>query len=315
MDAYPSTPPDHRHRLAGRLTMLAAAVLWSTSGLFVKCGAFDDWDAAERGPLLAFWRAFFAAAVLLPMIRRPRWHRELVPLTACFAAMNVTFLSSLALTTAANAIWLQSTAPFWVFLISVVLLRQRAERRELIPLGFALVGIGTILAGESLWIDVPAPVGVAAGLASGVTYAGVVIFMHRLGREDNAWLVALSHVVSAAVLVPVILYLGVWPSTGQLLVLAAFGTVQMAIPYLLLLRALRRITSVEAVAIGLLEPVLNPLWVFVFVGEEPAWWTIAGAALILAGLLLRYAVLPALRRGRPLPGPARVAAADSADSE
>lgn len=305
MDSLARTPAaDHRRKVAGRLTMVLAAVLWSTSGFFVKCGAFDGWDAAARGPLLAFWRAVFAAAVLLPTVRRPRWRRELVPLTGCFAAMNVTFLTALALTTAANAIWLQSMAPFWVLLISVVVLRQRVVPRELIPLGFAMVGIGTILVGEFFWIDVPTPVGVACGVASGVFYAAVVVFMHRLGGEDSSWLVGLSHLVAAAVLVPVVLHYGIWPTAGQLAVLAAFGALQMAVPYILLIKALRRISSLEAVAIGLLEPVLNPIWVLLFTPERPAWWTTVGATLILAGLLLRYVVLPSWRPGQP--GPARI---------
>jgi drug/metabolite transporter (DMT)-like permease len=307
-----TTADDHRSKLTGRLIMVLAAVLWSTSGLFVKCGAFEVWDAGDRGPLLAFWRAVFAAAVLLPMVRRPCWRWELVPLTAIFAVMNVTFLSALALTTAANAIWLQSMAPFWVFFISVTVLRQRVVARELIPLAFAVVGIGTILAGEFFWIEVPAPVGIACGVASGVFYAAVVMLMNRLGREDSCWLVGLSHVVAAAVLVPVVLRLGVWPTAGQFAVLAAFGALQMAVPYVLLIKALRRIGSLEAVAIGLLEPVLNPLWVLLFTSERPAWWTAVGATLILAGLLLRYVVLPSLRAGRP--GPARMAPPEGPDS-
>jgi len=104
-----------RGRTPGRLLVLAAGVLWSSSGLFVKLHAFDDWPLAQRGICLAFWRAVFAALVLAPHIRRPRWRWELVPLTLAFAAMNGTYLTSMTLTTAANAIWLQSTCPFWVF--------------------------------------------------------------------------------------------------------------------------------------------------------------------------------------------------------
>jgi drug/metabolite transporter, DME family len=268
--------------------MLAAAVLWSSSGLFAKSPIFADWPTEDRGPLLAFWRAVFAALVLVPLVRRPRWHRELVPLTLCFTGMNITYLTAVTLTTAANAIWLQSTAPWWVFLIGIGLLGDPAVRRDLVPLGFAVLGVGTILFFELQGQTRP---GVLCGLASGVGYAAVVIFMRRLRDQDSAWLVALNHAVTVLVLLPWMVQQGVRPSGGQLLVSAAFGIFQMALPYVLLVRALRSISSQEAVVIGLVEPILMPLWVFLVWGELPARWTILGASLILAGLLLRYVVL------------------------
>jgi drug/metabolite transporter (DMT)-like permease len=284
----------------GRLAMVVAAVMWSSSGLFAKAPLFDDWPTVYQGTMMAFWRSAFAAMVLLPTIRRPRWNPYLVPLTICFTAMNVTYLTAMTRSTAANAIWLQSTAPWWVFLISVVLLREPILRRDLIPLVFGLLGVGTILVFE---IQGQARLGVLCGVAAGVSYAWVVIFMRRLSAENPAWLVALNHSVAALVLLPWIAYLGRWPSATQLLVLAAFGAFQMAIPYLLLIRALRSISSQEAVAIGLIEPVLVPAWAFLVRGEEPAPWTFAGAVLILVGLLLRYLVWPQMA-GRKPPAPA-----------
>ncbi len=283
-------------KLAGRLMMVAVALLWSTSGLFVKSGVFDDWPDLARGPLLGFWRSVFAGLALLPMVRRPRWHPGLVPLGVCFVGMTVTFLSAMSLTTAANAIWLQSTAPWWVFLICVALLREPVVRNDLIPLGFAVVGVGTIVAGEFCLVAVPALLGVIYGLASGVFFASVIVLMQRLGGHDTPWVVASCHIFVALALLPVPFLYGIWPSVQQLLVLALFGTVQLAAPYVLLFQALRRISSQEAAALGLIEPAVNPLWVLLFVGECPAPWTVVGAALILSGLLLRYLVLPALRQ-------------------
>jgi drug/metabolite transporter (DMT)-like permease len=201
--------------------------------------------------------------------------------------MNVTYLVSLTNTTAANAIWLQAMAPLWVFLFSISLFRERVARRDLIPLVFGCLGVGTILAFE---IRGQAQFGVVCGLASGVTFALVLMFMRKLRSEDAAWLVALNHAVAALALLPWIVYLGLWPSLGQLAVLAAFGALQMGIPYTFMLRGLRSIGTQEAAAIILIEPVLNPVWVFLFGLETPAWWTLVGASLILVGLLFRYVV-------------------------
>ncbi len=281
------SPPPPAGKLAGRLWVLAAALMWSSCGLFVKAGIFDGWSGPSQGALLAFWRAFFAALVLLPMARRPRFHPCLVPMTVCFTVMSVTYLSAMTLTTAANAIWLQATSPWWVFILSVVLLRKPVVRRDLIPLGFGALGVATILCFEIRHGDV---VGVACGLVSGLTYASVVLFLRHLRRENAVWLIGLNHAVVAMVILPWVAWQGVWPSPGQLAVLAGFGVFQMGIPYVCMTRGLRTISSQEAIAITLLEPVLTPLWVFLFGLETPRWWTVVGASVILAGLVLRYVV-------------------------
>lgn len=283
MSASSTTPPPSP--LNARLWVVTATVLWSSSGLFAKSSVFEDWPAAERGPILAFWRALFAGLVLVPAVRRPRWSPHLVPMTISFSVMNVTFLTAMTLTTAANAIWLQYTAPLWVFVLGVLFLGEPILRRNLLALGFGAVGVGTILYHEvsgQRWD------GIAFGLVSGLSFAGVVVFIRALRDQDSAWLVALNHLTAAAVLCPWILYLGHRPSLSQLAVLAAFGVLQMGLPYLLFTRGLRAISSQEGSQISLLEPILTPFWAFVAARELPASWTIWGGGCILTGLLLRY---------------------------
>ena len=285
--ATSSLPSRRPSRLVGRLYVVGAAILWSSSGFFAKNPIFDVWDEDVRGTLLAFWRALFAAAILLPTVRRPRWRIGLVPLVSCFAVMSISYLTAMTKTTAANAIWLQSTAPWWVFLLSVVLFREPVARRDLIPLGFGVLGVGTILFYEA---QGQAVFGVFCGLVAGISYAGVVVSLRRLPDENPSWLVALNHGVAALALLPWVLVLARPASAAQLALLAAFGVFQMAVPYLMLIRGLHAIGSQEVVALGMLEPILIPVWAFLVREEVPAPWTIAGAALILAGLLLRYIV-------------------------
>lgn len=284
-------------RLAGRLYVLGAALMWSSCGLFARAPIFDDWPAAQRGLMLAFWRAAFAALVLLPTVRRPRFRPMLVPLAVCFTLMNVTYLSAIILTTPANAIWLQAASPWWVFLFSVVIFREPVVRRDLIPLAFGMAGVGAILVCEIAHHPGQNLAGIACGVASGITYGGVVFFMGKLNTENASWLVALNHAIAATALFPLVVYFGLWPSPFQLLVLAAFATLQMAVPYLLLIRGLRSIRAQEAVSIGLVEPVLMPLWTFLIWGIAADWWTVVGGALILTGLLYRYVFLDLRERG------------------
>jgi drug/metabolite transporter, DME family len=264
-----------------RLLVLGAATLWSTSGFFVKAPYLADWP----GPALAFWRAAFACVVLWPLVRRPQWSWKLVPATAIFAAMNYTYLTAMAKGSAANAIWLQCTAPVWVLLIGVFVFHERAVLRDWLLVGFAAVGVAVILHYESQGASLDA---VFWGLASGLFYAGVVLSLRHLRNFESAWLVALNHLVTGIVLAPFGLGGTHFPSGVQWLLLAGLGIVQMGLPYILFARGLKHIPGHEATGIALAEPLLVPVWVYLAWGDKPAWWTLVGGGFILVGLAIRY---------------------------
>ena len=280
------SPSDEQPRKTGRLLILAAAVLWSSSGLFAKLTIFDDWPPVERGLLFGFWRAFFAGLVLVPLVRQPVWRPAIAGMVASFAGMNATYMAALALTTAGNAIWLQNLAPLWVFLIGWLVLRQPFERQNLVGLVLGVAGVAVIVGFEFGRGDqIP---GVVCGLISGLGYATVVVFLRQLRDVNTNWLVVLNHFGAATVLLPIVVWLRLWPSPTQLAVLAAFGSLQLGVPYLLFAKGVRSVSSQEAAMIVLIEPMLTPIWAYAAAGEVPAAWTIAGGALILLGLVLRY---------------------------
>lgn len=287
----PSPDSPNRPSLVGaRLLVLAAAALWSTSGFFAKAPAIEAWP----GPVKAFWRAAFACVVLFPLVRRPQWTWRLAPAVATFALMNFTYLTAMTKGTAANAIWLQCTAPAWVLLIGVLVFGERTVGRDWLLLAFVLGGVGLIL-----WYELQAasPEAFFYGLASGVFYAGVVLSLRQLRDLESAWIVAMNHLVTAVVLAPFLFDWSSgkpmvnehWPHGIAWLYLAGFGILQMGLPYVLFARSLKSIAGHEASGIGLIEPLLVPIWVFFTWGERPAWWTLAGGGLIFAGLVLRYA--------------------------
>ncbi|MCA9153162.1 MAG: DMT family transporter [Planctomycetales bacterium] len=285
----------------GRLCVLAAAIMWSTSGFFAQSPVFSDWPESERGLLLAFWRATFASSVLIPMTRRRSWSPLMPVMVVIFVLMNITFLTALVRTTSANAIWLQNTAPMWVFFVGVFGLGEVARRADYWLIGCCAAGVGFIL-----WYEMggKSPVGVICGLLSGATYAAVVLCLRQLRGHDAAWLAVVNHVGTALAISPLLLTTGVWPQGMQWVYLAAFGIFQMGLPYVLFALGLRSLSGHEASGIVLLEPLLVPLWVWIAYRQLPAWWTVVGGAFILTGLLIRYVAVGAGSRA------ARVVAAE-----
>jgi drug/metabolite transporter, DME family len=273
--------------------ILAAAVLWSTSGFFAKAPFFEGWP----GPVLAFWRAAFACLVLVPLVRRPQWSWKLLPMTALFAAMNYTYLTAMVKGSPANAIWLQNTAPVWVLLVGVLAFGERAGWRDVVLVLFSLAGVGVILGYESQGKSLEA---VLWGLAAGATYAGIILSLRQLRSFDSTWLATMNHVVTATVLSGYGLQAWTdpssaapWPSGIQWPLLAGFGILQMGLPYVLFAQGLKSIPGHEAAGIGLCEPLLVPVWAALAWGIPTDWWTLVGGGLILTGLALRY--LPLMR--------------------
>lgn len=277
--AAPAASPASSRRAV--LLVLGAAVLWSSGGFFAKAPYFEGWP----GPLLAFWRAAFASLVLAPMVRRPQWTWKLIPMVGCFALMNYTYLTAMVKGSPANAIWLQSTAPVWVLLVGVFVLRDKVHLLDWLLIGLSGAGVAVILSYESRGAALEA---VLWGLASGVCYAGIVLSLRHLRAYDSAWLVAVNHVATALLLSWNLTATEYWPSGIQWWLLAGFGILQMGVPYLLFARGLRTLPGHQAAAIGLLEPILVPVWVFLAWHQTPDWWTLVGGALILFGLVTRY---------------------------
>ena len=280
------TAPTAPEVASGRRLLLFAALLWSLGGVVTKGMRPLD------GVTIAFYRSLFAGLALLPFSPPRRWtlRPALVPISLIFGIMVGLYLSAVQMTTAANAILLQYSSTFWTVPIGLIFLRERPDRRSLVAIGVATAGIATIVAfgrkgtpGEGF--------GIMLGLASGVGYASVIVAYRALRDLDPAWLAAVSNLGGAAVLgIYSVLANGriAVPSARGIAILAIFGIVQMAIPYLFFAKGLRTVGAAEAGLITLLEPVLSPVWVALVFGEIPAPFTLVGGAALLAGVAVRY---------------------------
>lgn len=278
----------------GVALILFAAVLWSTSALLASAPPLNSLPQASRGGIVAFWRAIFALALLLPMVRRPRFRWAMVPMVVCFAAMNWTFLTALMGGPPANAIWLQNMAPAWVMLAGVLWLGEKPLRKDWIMLSCCSAGVGLILVMQLTQPSSGAWWAPWLAILSGIAYAGVILCLRKLRDEDSAWLIALNHLVTAIAMAPIAFgCANLIPHGNMWWVLIAFGVLQMGLPYLLFARGLKSTPSHVASLITLLEPVLLPVWLYVvWHGDDsyqpPDWWTIVGGGFILLGLLYRF---------------------------
>jgi drug/metabolite transporter, DME family len=297
-------PPSASH---GRLCIVLAAVFWSLSGLFARLlqvpTALGTHEPALSPLQMAFFRALFAGAFLLPMVRpRDVCFRPLMAvMVPTFAAMNALFISAIALGTAANAILLQNSAPFFVYFVSVYWLGEPADRRSLYALFLGMAGMVVIVAGTGTVggrFDVT-----LMALGSGITYGIIILCLRQMRDVSSQWLIAQNHLGSACFLGLAILVAngaGFWldwvtmPTARQLGVLTVWGTIQMGLPYWLFARGLRSVSPQEAGAITLLEPLLNPVWAYLISPETdtPPTTTWLGGALILGALAYRYMPRP-----------------------
>lgn len=267
--------------------------------------------------MLAFWRGFFAFLILLPIIRRPVWRWQMLPMVICFVVMVWSFMTAMVHGPAANAIWLQYLCPVWVLIAGVFVLKEKITRQDMVMFVFCLSGVLLILAmelrsGGSLYAS-------AMGILSGVTYAGVVLCMRGMRGVNPALQITLNHGATALCLSPWVVQQSYDIPLAAYIALGFFGVFQMSIPYVLFARGLKTTPSPEASVLTLMEPILVPVWVFVAWSNHPSyqappWWTWAGGCLILLGLLCRY--LPMMIReirkarvrravNRSLQGPAK----------
>lgn len=269
---------------AQRFRILGAAILFSTGGAAIKATTLSAWQ-------VACFRSGLAAIVLLLALRTWRgwWRPRVLAVGAAYAATLVFYVTANKLTTAANTIFLQSTAPIYLLLLGPRLLGERLRRSDLL-LSLALaVGMALFFVGiEAPQVTAPDPArGNILAALSGLTWALTLLGLRWLGRgggehgADAAGpAVIAGNVIAALVCLPGALPLdGGRPVDG--LVVGYLGVFQIGLAYVWMTRAVRYVPALETSLLLLLEPVLNVLWAWLIHGERPGPRALAGSAIIL----------------------------------
>ena len=268
--------------------MAAAALCWSLGGLLIKSVAWPPLAVAGG-------RGFIAAAFLAVFAPRFRftWSAAQIGGAVAYAATTILFVTATKLTTAANAILLQYTAPVWIALFGAWFLGERATRADWLTIAIVFCGMGLFFCDD---LRLAGLAGNLIALASGVAYASMTLLLRKQKDTSAEESIFLGNLLAGVVGLPFMFSAQTFPSVRGWIALALLGVVQLGVSYLLYARAIRHITALEAVLIPVIEPILNPIWVLLALGERPGPLSLLGGVIVLAAVTAR--TVHSLRRGR-----------------
>jgi len=271
----PTEAAAHRRAL---LLLVVTALLWSLGGVLIK---WVEWNPLA----IAGARSLIGALVIALLLgRQLRFDGSFDQIggAVAYASTVVLFVIANKLTTAANAILLQYTAPIYVALFSPWFLGERASRRDWLILLVMMSGMVLFFLDD---LSLDGYLGNLVALGSGISFAWLTLFLRR--QKDGFPLPSLLLGNLLAGLIGLPFMFQSMPSTSSWIGLLLLGVVQLGLPYILYALALRRVTAVEGILIPMLEPVLNPIWVFLLMGERPSPWAIVGGTVILGAVIFR----------------------------
>ncbi|HWA28382.1 MAG TPA: DMT family transporter [Lacunisphaera sp.] len=269
--------------------LLAGALCWSLAGVLFKHIEWPGLAVAGGRGLIA---AIFLAAVGWRSLRFT-WSPLQLGAAAAYAACTVLFTLANKMTTAANAILLQYTAPVWIALFGAWFLGERATRADWLTIVAVFGGLALFFY-EGLQLNNVA--GLLVALASGVAFAAMTLLMRKQKDGSPLESIILGNFIGFLIGAPALWTAPSLPAAGWTALLL-LGVVQLGIAYLLYAKAIKHVTALEAVLIPVLEPILNPVWVLLAFGERPGRFALLGGIIVLGAVTLR--AMTGLRPRKP----------------
>lgn len=255
--------------------LVLASFLWSIAGVFIK---LVDLNSIA----IAGIRSGIAAVVMLIYLRKPVIHFDKITILGAisYSCTLFCFVGANKLTSSANAIFLQYTAPIWVIIFSAIFIKEKPRKSDLITIVFVLCGMALFFTGS---FGAGSMVGNVVALLSGIFMAAMVIFLkNSVGAAVE--ITFLGNIITFLISIP---YLPRHlPDTTSLLSLLALGVFQLGISYILYALAIKHVSSIEGILIPVIEPLLNPVWVLIFTGEGMRIYSLIGGAVIISAVLL-----------------------------
>lgn len=271
----------HEHQ-KGILAVLLAALLWSTGGLFIKLVTYNPVQ-------ISFFRCFFALLVFLAVFRKKAIIANKFTFVNSLFYSATLFLFVLAnkTTTAANAIFLQYTAPIYVLILEPLINKTPFRRINVITVIISFLGMILFFLGE---LSPGRIEGNIYALLSGISFAAFLLGMRKNKSEFHFSSIFYGNVILAVICLPSIFEIQNY-TFSNLWMLAFLGIFQIGIAYAIFTFGLKRVYAIEASLISMIEPVLNPVWVFLGYGEVPSIFAIIGGIIVISVIALRAIIL------------------------
>ena len=269
------------------LLIVIAVLLWSTGGLFIKLTTVNAY-------YVNLGRAFFAAVtvgIFIAFRKQIKFDWFIILCAFFYAATLSAFVYANKNTTAANAIFLQYTAPIYILVLAPFILKETFRSKDLLTVILCLAGMSLFFLEPQNDQNVLAQnvfAGNIAGLISGACF-GIyfVLLRHPRALKFNPSLsVFYGNIVIFVVMLPFVLSDPQMPTGMDFLGISFLGIFQIGIAYILFTYGLAQgVRSLDASIIGFIEPLLNPIWVFLFVNEVPSKWAIIGGIVIISAVV------------------------------
>lgn len=280
------------HSAKGSLLILVAALFWSTGGFFIKSIQLDAYS-------ISLWRSAFAAMTLAVFYnlmvkkeirKQSRWlSPQIIVTSIVYAALLILFVMATKLTTSANAIFLQFTAPIYVLFFEPIINKTKLKSGDIIAVVITIGAMALFFVGQ---FDSRSVLGNILALSSGLFFACYTLLLkHERTGEAGMWQsVIIGHIfiVLAMGSMAIVGVIDPLPHTSnELLMLVFLGVLQIGIPYSLFTLGIHSVSALDALLLSMLEPVLNPVWVFIGIGEQPSIYALTGGTIILAMVGIR----------------------------
>jgi drug/metabolite transporter (DMT)-like permease len=259
------------------LLLALTSVLWSAGGFLIK---LINWNPLA----IAGFRSAIACVLMLFFLPKARSaiRLSIVPGAIAYAGTVIFFVLATKLTTAANAIFLQYTAPIYIALLGPMVLGEKTRPRDWLFILVALGGVALFFLDRLHWDSF---LGIVFALASGVSFALLILAMRRERSGSPESIVLLGNAFAFVIALP-----AMFSRTAieqNWFWLTVLGVFQLTLPYLIYSAAIRHVRAIDAALIGFIEPILNPIWVLLITHEQASGWAILGGAIVLGTALAR----------------------------
>jgi drug/metabolite transporter (DMT)-like permease len=259
------------------LYLVITAILWSSGGALIK---LVSWNPVA----IAGGRSLIAALVFLVVLGKPKFSFSLMQIggAVSYALTVILFVTANKMTTAANGILLQYTAPLFAAVLGAWFLKEKVKKADWILIFFVTAGVSLFfiddLSTSGFWGNIIA-------ILSGLTFACLPIFMRLQKDESTMETILLGNLLAFFIGLPFMF--GSLPDTKSIIGLVLLGVFQLGLSYMLFSFAVKHVTALEAVLIPVIEPILNPIWVMLVTAEMPGMWAIVGGLVVIASVTIK----------------------------